>query len=167
MIEKVISGFQSGADIAGIFAARRYGIPTGGWMPRGFRTENGPKPEYAALYGAVEHESRDYPPRTACNVRDSDLTIWFGKEDRAGWQCTMNAIHKLEKYCICIECYNPLIFSENQLADRLKELKPKIINIAGTRGSKMPDRGRWVYEFLCETFRILGFKTIIQELESH
>jgi hypothetical protein len=36
MLERVISGFQTGADIAGIHAARAHGIPTGGATPRGF-----------------------------------------------------------------------------------------------------------------------------------
>ena len=35
---KVISGGQTGADQAGLVAARRFGIPTGGWMPRGWKT---------------------------------------------------------------------------------------------------------------------------------
>jgi hypothetical protein len=78
MLERVISGFQTGADIAGIYAARAHGIPTGGAMPRGFLTEEGPRPEFAELYGAVELPSSSYPARTERNVRDSDGTIWFG-----------------------------------------------------------------------------------------
>jgi hypothetical protein len=30
--ERVVSGGQTGADQAGLIAARRFGIPTGGWM---------------------------------------------------------------------------------------------------------------------------------------
>ena len=52
-IKKIISGFQTGADIGGILAAKRLGLETGGTMPKGFRTEDGPRPEFAELYGAV------------------------------------------------------------------------------------------------------------------
>ncbi len=47
MIECCISGGQSGADFGGLLAAKRCGIPTGGKIPKGFLTENGPKPELA------------------------------------------------------------------------------------------------------------------------
>jgi hypothetical protein len=59
MLECVISGFQTGADIAGIFAARDHGIPAGGAVPRGFLTEDGPRPDYAELYGATVPCSHD------------------------------------------------------------------------------------------------------------
>ena len=39
--EKVISGGQTGADQAGLVAAARFAIPTGGWMPHGFETAEG------------------------------------------------------------------------------------------------------------------------------
>ena len=49
MIDRVISGGQTGADQAGWRAAKASGIPTGGWMPKGFLTEDGPRPEFAGL----------------------------------------------------------------------------------------------------------------------
>jgi hypothetical protein len=49
VLAKVISGGQRGADQAGWRAARALGIPTGGWMPLEFRTENGACPELAAF----------------------------------------------------------------------------------------------------------------------
>jgi hypothetical protein len=57
MIERVISGGQTGADQAGWRAARAYGIPTGGWMPLGFLTETGPRPEFTELDGATQLET--------------------------------------------------------------------------------------------------------------
>ena len=54
MIERVLSGGQSGADQASWRAAKTHGIPTGGAMPKGFRTEDGPRPEFAERYGAVD-----------------------------------------------------------------------------------------------------------------
>ena len=54
VLDRIISGGQTGADQAGWRAARACGIPTGGAMPKGFLTEDGPRPEFAGLYGARE-----------------------------------------------------------------------------------------------------------------
>lgn len=57
ILDRVISGGQSGVDQAALRAARAAGIPTGGSMPRGFLTEDGPRPDFAELYGLVELDS--------------------------------------------------------------------------------------------------------------
>src|SRR4051794_20445226 len=43
-LTRVISGGQTGAAQAGLHAARRGGLPTGGWAPRGWLVENGTAP---------------------------------------------------------------------------------------------------------------------------
>lgn len=78
MLEKIVTGGQSGADLAGWYAAKAHGIPTGGAMPRGFLTEDGPRPDYAELFGAVELPTDSYRARTVRDVADSDGTLWFG-----------------------------------------------------------------------------------------
>ena len=42
MIEKIISGGQTGTDQAALDAAIKLGIPHGGWIPKGHLTEDGP-----------------------------------------------------------------------------------------------------------------------------
>src|SRR5262245_47209500 len=79
-LERVISGGQTGADRAGLVAAKAAGIATGGWMPKGFRAQDGPRPEFAELYGVKEHASARYPPRTALNVKQSDATLRFATD---------------------------------------------------------------------------------------
>jgi hypothetical protein len=54
MLDEIVTGGQTGADQADWRVARAFGIPTGGSMPKGYLTEDGPRPEFAALYGAVE-----------------------------------------------------------------------------------------------------------------
>ena len=49
-------------------------------MPNGWRTQSGPRPHYARLYGMTEHESWRYQPRTACNVRDCHATLLLGDD---------------------------------------------------------------------------------------
>ena len=61
MLEKVISGGQTGADRAGLDAAMEAGIPVGGCCPKGRLAEDGPVPE---RYTLNELESASYPAST-------------------------------------------------------------------------------------------------------
>src|SRR5215212_10255749 len=79
-LERVISGGQTGADRAALVAAKAVGLATGGWMPRGFRSQDGPRPDFAELYGVREYASDRYPPRTALNVKESDATLRFATD---------------------------------------------------------------------------------------
>lgn len=51
MLERIVSGGQTGADQAALRAARAAGLPTGGWAPRGWLTEEGPAPWLANRSG--------------------------------------------------------------------------------------------------------------------
>jgi hypothetical protein len=76
VLEMVISGGQTGVDQAALRAARAAGMPTGGWAPRGFLTEDGPAP-WLAGWGLKESARPGYPARTGLNVRQSDATLLF------------------------------------------------------------------------------------------
>ena len=74
MIEKIISGGQTGADCAALDFAIEHGIPHGGWCPGGRLAEDGP---IDARYQLKETPSANYTQRTEWNVRDSDGTVVF------------------------------------------------------------------------------------------
>lgn len=57
-------------------------------MPLGFQTEDGPRPDFAEMYGAEEWETEDYRDRTEQNVKLSDLVMWIGYENTPGAKCT-------------------------------------------------------------------------------
>ena len=97
-------------------------------MPKGFRTEDGPRPDWAKKYGLTENNAHDYSIRTWENVKTSHVTFWFGLEG-AGYKCTRDAA----KY------YN-LPFKVNPTADEFRDICAKydIVNIAGNRISKNP-----------------------------
>jgi hypothetical protein len=69
---RIISGGQTGADRAALDTAIRLGIPHGGWLPRGRKTEDGPLP---ARYRLQEIESDSYRERTEKNILESDGTL--------------------------------------------------------------------------------------------
>jgi hypothetical protein len=99
MLDRVLSGGQTGADQAGWRAAKACGIPTGGFMPLGFLTEVGPRPEFAELYGAVVLPTADYPSRTRRNVFEASTTIWFGSFDSPGSKLTHRACLDYGRTC--------------------------------------------------------------------
>jgi hypothetical protein len=68
VIEKLISGGQTGADIAALDVALRFGFPHGGWCPKGRWSLEGPIP---TRYNLFEKPSASYLQRTEWNVRDS------------------------------------------------------------------------------------------------
>jgi len=81
MIEKIISGGQTGAEQAALDVAIELNIPHGGWVPKGRKTENGRLPD---KYHLKEISSINYPQRTELNVLDSDGTLVISYGDLTG-----------------------------------------------------------------------------------
>lgn len=152
---KIISGGQIGADIAALRAAKKLDFETGGWLPLGYRTLDGPHPEYADLYGCIEAPSEDYPTRTRLNVNSSDCTIHFAYDFLTrGERCTLKAIQKCQKPHIDISTINPpnsIEYDKDimRTKDWLKMVRPQIINVAGNANKSI--------EHFVETFLIRVF----------
>ncbi len=72
MLNKIISGGQTGADQGALDAAISLGIDHGGWLPKGRKTETGALP---LSYRLKEMDSANYASRTMKNVIDSDGTL--------------------------------------------------------------------------------------------
>lgn len=132
-LRKVVSGGQTGADIAGLEVAKKFGFETGGIMPFGFKTLDGCRPEYKDMYGLTAHNSSSYVPRTRANVRDSDGTIRlaFNLESR-GEICTLKAIKDYGKSWIDVD------FSSDSAKQAVKPVvewlhrnEIEILNVAG------------------------------------
>jgi len=150
VVERVVSGGQTGADQSGWRAALAPGIITGGWMPAGFSTEDGPPPEFSALYGARELAGAGYPERTRANVRDSDATNWFGDATSPGGKTTLIACLKLGRPTF------EVIEGETRpshVAAWIATEGVKVLNVAGNRESTAPGIGARVERFLLEAFR--------------
>ena len=126
MLTHVYCGFQTGVDQAGARAAEAADLITSGWMPRGYRTEDGPRPHFAEQYGAREHASPEYPPRTEANVLEADTTIWYGPEGSPGYWCTRKAAERNLK-AFWVVGHDPA----ELIAKRIIELEIESINVAG------------------------------------
>ena len=81
LIDKLVSGGQTGVDRAALDTALSFGIPCGGWCPKGRFAEDGP---IAARYPLTETPSDRAIQRTEWNVRDSDATLVIVRGPAAG-----------------------------------------------------------------------------------
>lgn len=72
MIQRIVSGGQTGVDRAAHDTALGLGMPCGGWCPKGRIAEDGVIPD---RYPLAETPSSGYEERTEWNVRDSDGTL--------------------------------------------------------------------------------------------
>lgn len=153
-LERVISGGQTGADRAALAAAKAAGIPTGGWMPRGFRAQDGARPEFAELYGLREHASDRYPPRTALNVKESDSTLRFATDwDSPGEVLTLSLCERYGRPRLDVTPAGPVTPAD--VAAWLRENEVRILNVAGNTERTSPGIEAFVAGFLAEVFHLL------------
>jgi hypothetical protein len=146
MLEKIITGAQTGADQAAWRVAQAFGVQTGGWMPRGFLTADGPRPEIAQQHGAAEMPTESYSARTEQNVRESDATLWFGETATSGAQATVGACRSFGKPCMLI--YPAASFEPEHVSQWTAECQIRTLNVAGNREADEPGIGDRVQRFL-------------------
>lgn len=150
ILEKIISGGQTGADRAALDWAMRYGIETGGWCPKKRKAEDG---KISAKYNLIETESATYRERTGLNVRDSDGTIilFRGKQGK-GTKLTGNFCKELNKPCIEIDMNLPIDLEK--ITRWITENKIRVLNVAGNRESTSPGIYDQTFSFLNKLFKM-------------
>jgi hypothetical protein len=96
MIRKIISGWQTGADRAGLDFAIEAGLEHGGYVPRGRKAEDG---RIDDRYNLIELSTSSYPARTRRNIEKSDGTVIFSLERAlsGGTRLTLELANKLGK----------------------------------------------------------------------
>lgn len=152
MLEKIISGGQTGVDQAALFAAQLEEFPTGGIMPKGFRTQDGPRSDLAEKFGLNQHESDEYPPRTFQNVAESDATLRLAWDfNTAGERCTMRAIKQYKKPHLDVSLLAPL--EPKQLALWIVRSDLRVLNVAGNSERVRKGTFDLVQKYLREVFR--------------
>ena len=152
-LKRVISGGQTGVDIAALRAAAYAGIPTGGWCPKGWRTEIGPQPELLQELGLRQHESHRYPPRTAANIRDSDCTLVIADRLDAGSKLTVELCAQMHRSALRLE--RAELSADDTIArvtGWLETSRCAVLNVAGNRESTAPGIERDAEGFLRRLF---------------
>lgn len=150
-LERLITGGQTGADLGALKAAKAHGMATGGMIPLGYLTEDGPRPEFAELYGLVEMPTADYKARTEQNVRDADAVLWFGDTGSSGGKATLWACKGMGRPYLVVEPGKGVRPSE--VAEWIGRRGFKTLMVAGNRESKAPGIGIKVERFVGEVLR--------------
>ena len=148
MIEKIISGGQTGADQGGLEAGKELGLQTGGTAPQMYMTELGACLKLRDTYGLTEgeYDIKTYPKRTRKNVIDSDATVIFGQVNEPGSKLTCD---------LCVALGKPWDVNPNRLDLQclLSWHNVKVLNVAGNRESKSPGIQERVRNFLVDALR--------------
>jgi hypothetical protein len=151
-IRKLVSGGQTGVDRAALDFAIEHNIPYGGWVPKGGRAEDMPKPPgLLAVYPNLrEHSSRDWAPRTEANVVNSGATliVYDGRYHMGpGTKLTIRLAAKHSKPLLIVDtedsdegyCGQFPDIDREELAGFLKQFDADIaLNVAGSRESSIP-----------------------------
>jgi hypothetical protein len=142
MLEKIISGGQTGVDTAGLSFALRHGLLHGGWCPRGRKREDGVIP---GRFRLRETPSRGYLQRTHWNVRDSDGTVIFSlaTQLKGGSRKTAQFARQVGKPYLHIAAQHTSSDHIAALRRFVRQHGVRVLNVAGPRKSQEPSAGRF------------------------
>lgn len=144
MIEKIVSGAQTGADRGALEAAKACGVETGGWAPKGWWTEAGQDPGLA-VFGLRQCKTPGYLARTEANIQDSDGTLIIaGNGASTGTAATIRECRRLGK---------PILINPRSSAEVLRwarENEIRTLNVAGNRESVCPGIQKRAFDLLVE-----------------
>ena len=148
IVERIVSGGQTGADRSALDVAIELGLAHGGWVPRGRRAEDGPIP--ARYEGLVETDSERYARRTELNVRDSDATLVLAKGPVAGGTAlTVELARRMGRPLLVLDlAERPAEEAAAALRRWLARTRPRTLNVAGPRESEARGIGRACAETL-------------------
>lgn len=153
MIEKIISGGQTGADRAALDIAIKLNITHGGWIPKGRKTEDGVLPN---KYQLKEMPTPSYPKRTEKNILESDGTLIVSHGKLTGGSAlTRKLAKKHGRPWVHIDM-NKISIQDavNTIRSWIDRNNVQVLNVAGPRASKNPEIYDKVIEVLEATLRL-------------
>jgi hypothetical protein len=134
LLERVVSGGQTGVDRAALDVALALGIPCGGWCPRERRAEDGPIP---GRYPLRETPSGEYPQRTEWNVRDSEGTLALTRgRPRGGTALTLALARSLGRPSLHVDLAQG--GDPEPVRSWIRAERIRVLNVAGPRESDTP-----------------------------
>ncbi|MDF1678850.1 MAG: putative molybdenum carrier protein [Legionellaceae bacterium] len=158
MIDKIVTGGQTGVDQAALEIASELNIPISGWCPKGGLDENG---VCILERFALQETETDIPnERTKLNVRDSDGTLIIVPTlplpgtITDGTGLTIQEAEETKPHLIIA------LDEKEEAIDTIRgwidENNIRILNIGGPRESSSPG----IYEKTCELLRALLTPTL-------
>jgi hypothetical protein len=170
----IVSGGQTGADLAALDFAIRAGLPHEGWCPRGRLAEDG---RLDSCYNLRETSSSKYDERTRWNVRDSDATLAVTIKPKAtgGTELTLGIARQLGKPYLHIarDTIESLESAAASVVEFIAEHHVTRLNVAGPRASQEPEVAEFVNSILLTAFGLtaklsyndLNYRMLFSELE--
>jgi hypothetical protein len=157
VIEKIISGGQTGADQAALDIAIEMGIPHGGWVPKGRKTEEGALPD---KYQLEELATEAYEDRTEKNVLESDGTLILSHGELTGGSALTKRLAKQHnrpwKHVDLNEMSS--FAAAMKIIAWVTENKIQVLNVAGPPASKDPE----IYEATKRILKAVYFMSVIK-----
>lgn len=148
MLQKIVTGGQTGVDRAALDAAMLLGIEYGGWCPKGRLDEKGGIPgkykELKEVLSEFANSKENYDTRTKMNIKDSDATLVLvpsmplPKEIQDGTILTINDAKKQNKPYLIIDLSKLIQSNVDLIVDWVKENGIGILNVGGPRESTCP-----------------------------
>lgn len=159
MVNRIISGGQTGADQGGLLAARDLGISTGGTAPQHWLTETGSAEQLLRSFGLIECAEPGYDARTRKNVLDADGTVLFGSYTTGGSAVTAEVAEQSDKPFFNV----PFPIAKNETAleklpaefrEWLRHFHIRVLNVAGNRESQNPGVQEFTRRFLTSSLQL-------------
>jgi hypothetical protein len=147
LVDRIVSGGQTGVDRAALDFAIKHGIPHGGWCPRGRWAEDGVIEDH---YELNETPDSRCTQRTEWNVRDSDGTVIFtvAVPLSGGSALTRKFALFHGKPCLHLARLADGDRAPARLREFIHQHQIKILNIAGPRLSTEADAAAFAAEVL-------------------
>ncbi|NQT68566.1 MAG: hypothetical protein HQ552_03195 [Desulfobacteraceae bacterium] len=165
MVKKIISGGQIGADQAALDVAIKLGIPHGGWIQKGRKTQSGTLPD---KYKLKEMPTASYIKRIEQNVIDSDgtLIISYGILT-GGSDHSRKMVLKHKRQLLHIDLSQIAALQAAKLINSWISLYHiKILNITGPRTSEDPKIYKAVMDILESAYYLSQVEDRILTLDS-
>lgn len=155
LIDKIVTGGQTGVDRGVLDAALKVGFACGGWCPEGRRAEDGAIPK---IYPVRSLAGAGYSGRTLRNVIDSDGTVvlHFGALT-GGSHLTAACCRKEKKPFLLVDGdQHTREQTAKMIAAFADEHCISTLNIAGPRASQVPRA--YLYAFDVVTRLVLDYQ---------
>lgn len=147
----ITSGGQSGADIGALKAAKALGVATGGWAPKGWRTEFGPKPSLGRLFHLEQCDSPDFHVRTLMNVVECDAVLLIAEKfDSPGTRLTERYAVRHRKPTAQVQKSgkSPKPSEIERIRKWMDYHQPEVLLVAGNRESVAPGIEAFTFDLI-------------------